>query len=97
MSNHGDIDYQILLDAASNYIVAHASGAGLDVLPPVWDDGSSRPTTDLHHVRIATREAEEELSVPHDWLAVEHEGHNRFRTEVEAALARLRTRQRGLS
>jgi len=51
----------------------------------------------LHHVRIGTREAEEELSVTHDWLAVENEGHNRFRTEVEAALARLRSRQRSVS
>jgi hypothetical protein len=50
----------------------------------------------LHHVRIATREAQEELTVPHDWLAAENEGHNRFRTEVEAALARLRTRQRSV-
>jgi len=97
MSSPETVDYQILLDTATNYIIAHASGAGLDVLPPVWDDGSPQPTMSLHHVRIATREAEEELSVPHDWLAVENEGHNRFRTEVEAALARLRSRQRSVS
>ena len=96
MNSHESVDYQILLETASNYIVAHASGAGLDVLPPVWDDGSPRPNVSLHHVRIATREAQEELTVPHDWLAAENEGHNRFRTEVEAALARLRTRQRSV-
>ena len=93
MSSHEKADYQILLDSASNYIVAHASGAGIDVLPPVWDEGSVTPATSLHHVRIATRDAEEELDVPHDWLPIDSEGHNRFRTEVEAALSRLKTRR----
>jgi hypothetical protein len=97
MSVHEKADYQILLDSASNYILAHASGAGVDVLPPIWDDGSVNPEAALHHVRIATRDAEEELNVPHDWLPVDSEGHNRFRTEVEAALARLKTRRSRIS
>jgi hypothetical protein len=96
VNSHETADYQILLDTATNYILAHASGAGLEVLPPIWDDGFPRANVSLHHVRIATREAQEELSVPHEWLAVENEGHNRFRTEVEAALARLRARQRSV-
>jgi hypothetical protein len=97
VSVHEKAEYQILLDSASNYIVAHASGAGIDVLPPVWDDGSVDPAAALHHVRIATHDAEEEIDVPHDWLPIDSEGHNRFRTEVEAALARLRTRRRTIS
>jgi hypothetical protein len=94
MSTHEKVDYQILLDSASNYIVAHASGAGLDVLPPVWDGGSPSLTTTLHHVRIATHDAEVDLPVPHAWLALDSDGHNRFRTEVEAALAQLKARRR---
>ena len=94
MSIHEKAEYQILLDSASNYIVAHATGAGLEVLPPVWDGGSPSVTTSLHHVRIATRDAEVDLAVPHDWLPLDSDGHNRFRTEVEAALAQLKTRRR---
>jgi hypothetical protein len=97
MSIHEKAEYQILLDSASNYIVAHASGAGIEVLPPIWDDGSPDPAAALHHVRIATRDGEEELHVPHDWLPIDSEGHNRFRTEVEAALARLKTRRHSIS
>jgi hypothetical protein len=89
---HQKAEQQILLDSASNYIVAHATGAGLVVLPPVWDGGSPGVATPLHHVRIATREAEVDLAVPHDWLLQESDGYNRFRTEVEAALAQLKHR-----
>jgi len=94
MSIHEKAEYQILLDRASNYIVTHATAAGLNVLPPVWDDGSPSATTSLHHVRIATRDAEVDLPIPHDWLPLDSDGHNRFRTEVETALAQLRTRRR---
>ena len=92
MSTHEKADYQILLDSASRYIVEHASSAGLIVSPPVWDNGSRMINTSMHRVRIATRDAEEELPVPHAWLPIDSEGHNRFRTEVEAALARLKSR-----
>jgi hypothetical protein len=44
-------------------------------------------------VRIATRDAAVDLPVPHDWLPLDSDGHNRFRTEVETALAQLRTRR----
>ena len=94
MSIHEKAEYQILLDRASNYIVTHATAAGLNVLPPVWDDGSPSVTTSLHHVRIATRDAEVDLPVPHDWLPLDSDGHNRFRTQVENALAQLRKRHR---
>ncbi len=94
MHIHEHTEYQILLDRASNYIVSHATAAGLDVLPPVWDGGSPSVTTSLHHVRIATRDAEVDLPVPHDWLPLDSDGHNRFRTEVEIALTRLKTRRR---
>jgi hypothetical protein len=94
MSTHENADYRILLDIASNYIVTHAAAAGVEVLPPVWDSGSPTLGTSLHRVRIATRDAEIDLSVPHDWLPLDSEGHNRFRTEVEAALAQLRMRHR---
>lgn len=94
MSTHDNADYRILLDRASHYIVTHATAAGVDVLPPVWDGGSPTTGASLHHVRIATRDAEIDLPVPHDWLPLDSEGHNRFRTEVEAALAQLRTRHR---
>jgi hypothetical protein len=93
MSTHEKAEYQILLDRASTYIVAHATAAGLDVLPPVWDGGSPSVTTSLHHVRIATRDAEVDLPVPHDWLPLDSAGHNRFRTQVETALAQLKTRR----
>jgi hypothetical protein len=92
-TGHEKAEFQLLLDTASNYIVAHASGAGLTVLPPVWDGGTPNMTGSIHHVRIATREAEIELAVPHDWLPHDSEGHNRFRTQVEAALAELKSRQ----
>ena len=91
MSTHQKAEYQILLDRASNYIVSHAAAAGLDVLPPVWDGGSPSATTSLHHVRIATRDAEVDLPVPHDWLPFDSAGHNLFRTQVETALAQLKT------
>jgi hypothetical protein len=94
MSIHDKAEQQILFDSASNYIVAHAAGAGLDVLPPVWDGGSPSVATPLHHVRIATRDAEVDLTVPHDWLPHDSEGHNRFRAQVETALAELRARHR---
>ena len=94
MSIHERAEYQILIDNASNYILAHASGAGLDVLPPVWDGGSHIVNTAVHRVRIATHDAEEELPVPHSWLPLDSDDHNRFRTEVEAALARLKQRHR---
>jgi hypothetical protein len=92
-TGHEKAEFQVLLDSATNYIVAHASGAGLTVLPPVWDDGTPVMTHSIHHVRIATREAVVDLTVPHDWLPHDSEGHNRFRTEVEAALAELKSRQ----
>jgi len=94
MATHDKAEYQILLDSASRYIVTHASSAGMTVLPPVWDNGSRVINTSMHRVRIATRDAEEELPIPHEWLPVDSEGHNRFRTEVEAALSRLRSRHR---
>jgi hypothetical protein len=94
MTDHPTVDFQILLDSASQYILAHAAGAGVQVLPPVWDEGVPDIETSLHSLRIATHDAYEELPIPHQWLAVDSEGHNRFRTEVEAALARLRTSRR---
>jgi hypothetical protein len=93
MSSHEKAEFQMLFDNASNYIVGHATGVGLDVLPPVWDGGSPSVRTSLHHVRIATPDAEVDLPVPHDWLPLDSEGHNRFRTEVEAALAQLKARR----
>lgn len=93
MSTNESADYRILLDSASNYIVTHATAAGVDVLPPVWDGGSPTLGLSLHHVRIATHDAAIDLSVPHDWLPRDSEGHNRFRTQVEAALAQLRSRR----
>jgi hypothetical protein len=97
MSTHEKADYQILLDSASSYIVAHAAGLGLRVLPPQWDDGKLGMTTATHRVRIATRDAAEELQVPHEWLSLDSEGHDRFRTEVEATLARLKASSGGSS
>ena len=97
MSIHEKAEQQMLFDSASNYIVAHATGAGLDVLPPVWDGGSPSATTPLHHVRIATSDAVVELAVPHDWLLHDGYGHDRFRTEVEAALAQLKRQRRSMS
>jgi hypothetical protein len=94
MSTHEKAEYQILIDNATHYIVAHAAGAGLDLLPPEWDGGTPQITTSTHRVRIATRDAAEELEVPHEWLPLNSEGHNRFRTEVEATLARLRAGRR---
>ena len=94
MSTHEKAEYQILIDNATHYIVAHAAGAGLDLLPLQWDGGAREMTTSTHRVRIATRDSAEELQVPHEWLPLDSEGHNRFRTEVEAALARLRSGRR---
>ena len=92
-TGHEKAEFQVLLDSASSYIVAHASGAGLTVLPPVWDGGAPNVADRVHHVRIATRDAAVELPVPHDWLPLNSDGHNRFRTQVEAALAELKTRR----
>jgi hypothetical protein len=89
MSSHEKADYQILLDNASNYIETHASSAGLRLLPIVWDDGAPGMVRSTHRLHISTRGAHVDLQVPHEWLALDAEGHNRFRTEVAAALARL--------
>ena len=93
MSSHEKADFQILLDKASNYIVTHASAAGLDVLPPVWDGGKPSMATSIHHVRIATRDGNINLAVPRDWLPLDSDGHNRFRTQVETVLGELRRRR----
>ena len=90
MSTHEKADYQILIDHASYYILDHATVAGLQLLPLQWDGGVSGMKTSTHRVRIATRDAAEELQVPHEWLSLDSAEHNRFRTEVEAMLARLR-------
>jgi hypothetical protein len=92
MSTHELAEYRILIDGASNYILAHAAGAGLTIQPPVWDGGREGMTTATHRLRIATESVAEELSIPHEWLPPASDGHNRFRTEVEATLARLRSR-----
>lgn len=94
MSIHETTKLQILFDRASHYIVTHATAAGLDVLPPIWDDGSPSVAAPLHHVRIATRDSEVDLPVPHDWLPLQSDGHNRFRAEVETAIAQLIARRR---
>ena len=93
-TGHADADFQALIDSASHYIVAHATGAGLEVLPPVWDGGAPSARDPVHHVRIATPDANVDLAVPHEWLPLDAEGHNRFRTEVERVLAELRPRRR---
>jgi hypothetical protein len=94
MSTHEKAEYQILIDHASRYILDHATAAGVELLPPQWDGGVSGMTTSTHRVRLATRDATEELQVPHEWLSLHGAGHDRFRTEVEAMLARLRARGR---
>jgi hypothetical protein len=94
MTIHEKAEYQILLDRASNYIVTHGSAAGLDLLAPVWDEGSSGMTTSLHQLRIATRDGEVDLAIPHDWLPLDSDGHNRFLTQVENALAQLKRLRR---
>jgi len=94
MSTHEQAEYQILIDHASHYIVDHATAAGIELLPLQWDGGASGMMTSTHRVRIATHNAAEELQVPHEWLSLHNAGHNRFRTEVEAMLARLRARGR---
>jgi|GEM_PF-4045868 hypothetical protein len=93
-TSHEKAEFQALLDSASHYIVAHGAGAGLELLPPVWDDGAPSMSSPVHHVVIATSEAEVDLPVPHEWLPLDSDGHNRFRTEVEIALAELRARRR---
>jgi hypothetical protein len=90
MSTHERAEYQILIDHASHYILDHAKAAGLKLLPLQWDGGAPGMTTSTHRVRIATGNRAEELQVPHEWLLLHSAGHNRFRTEVEAMLARLR-------
>jgi hypothetical protein len=94
MSSHEKADYQILLDNASSYIQTHASSSGLQLLPVIWDEGTPDMVTTTHRLRIATRGAHVDLQVPHEWLALDAEGHNRFRTEVAAALARLKWENR---
>jgi hypothetical protein len=90
MAKHEKAEYQILIDNASHFIESHAASANLDILPPVWDEGDSGIKITAHNLRIATADAEVDLAVPHEWLSRSSEGHNRFRTEVEAALARLK-------
>ena len=46
-------------------------------------------SSDLKYMQAAI-DVLRELEVPHEWLALHTAGHNRFRTEVEATLARLR-------
>lgn len=94
MSIHERAEYQILIDNATHHILAHAAGAGLSVLSLVWDDGVTEMRTGTHNVRVATAEAEDELLVPHEWLPIDSDGHNRFRAEVEASLARLKAKAR---
>jgi hypothetical protein len=94
MSSHEKAEYQILIDHASNYILDHAKAAGIEVLPLQWDRGVPGMTTSTHCVRVATHEAAEELQIPHEWLPLASAGHNRFRTDVEAMVARLRARSR---
>ena len=94
MSTHEKADYQILLDNASHYILSHAAGSDVEILPPVWDEGMPGMVTTTHTLHIATADGEERLSIPHSWLPLESDGHNRFRTEVEAALARLKIKVR---
>ena len=94
MSIHETTKLHILFDRASNYIVTHATAAGLDVLPPVWDDGAPSVTAHLHRVRVATRDSEVVLPVPHDWLPLDSAGHDRFRAEVETVIAQLIARRR---
>jgi hypothetical protein len=89
MSTHERAEYQILIDHASHYILDHAKAAGLKLLPLQWDGDAPGMTTSTHRVRIATPKRSEELQVPHEWLLLHSAGHNRFRTEVEATLARL--------
>lgn len=92
MSIHEKAEYQILIDNASHYILSHAAGADVEILPPVWDEGAPGMVTTTHTLHIATADDEEKLSVPHAWLPLESDGHNRFRTEVESALARLKAK-----
>jgi hypothetical protein len=94
MSIHEKAEYAILIDKASYYMLDHAAAAGMRIRPPEWDFGHAGATLAEHHVRLATDDAEVELEIPHAWLTVESEGHNRFRTDVEAALARLRAKSR---
>jgi hypothetical protein len=93
-TTHEKAEYQILIDQASQYILDHATAAGVKLLPLQWDGGAADMTTATHRVRVATRDAAEELQVPHEWLPPHSAGHNRFRTEVEAMLARLRAGSR---
>jgi hypothetical protein len=94
MSIHPKAEYQILIDNASRYILDHAAGAGMTIESPVWDRGAPYVSGTAHHVRLVMGDAEDELEIPHEWLPIESEGHNRFRTEVEAALARLKVKAR---
>lgn len=94
MSSHIKADYQILIDNASHYILGHAAAAGLSVEQPVWDHGSTDILAKIHTVQIRSGNAVEELRIPHDWLPLDSHDHGRFRTDVEAALARLRAASR---
>jgi hypothetical protein len=90
MSSHKRADYLILIESASHYIQGHAAGAGIVIQPPVWDRGSDEILTGTHTVQIRSGDALEELRIPHEWLPFDSDGHGRFRTDVEAALARLK-------
>ncbi len=90
MSSHKRADYLILIDSATHYIQGHAAGAGIMIQPPVWDRGSDEILTGTHTVQIRSGGALEELRIPHEWLPFDSDDHGRFRTEVEAALARLK-------
>jgi hypothetical protein len=90
MFTHAKAEYQMLIDNATNYMLRHAAGAGLSVLPPTWDDGAADKRSVIHKVRLATVDAGVNLRVPHEWLSPDSDGYGRFRTEVESALAQLK-------
>lgn len=94
MTIHATAEYQILIDSASHYILDHAAGAGMAIEPPLWDRGAPYVSGTAHHVRLVLNDVEQEFEIPHEWLPIESEGHNRFRADVEAALARLKAKAR---
>jgi len=91
MSDHPGADYEALIDSASHYILSHAAAAGLEVEPPIWDLGRKALVTDTHTVQIKSGDSVLVLKVQHEWLRPESYSHGRFRTEVEAALAKLKS------
>jgi len=91
MSDHPKADYEALIDSASHYILGHAAASGLPIEPPVWDQGSMDLRTGEHTVQIKLGNAVEVLEVQHEWLPPLSLGHGRFKTKVEAALARLKS------